>query len=100
MSKRHPTLKNNIVVGAGAKILGPITINDNVKIGANAVVLKDVAKNKTVVGVPAHVIDKSSVKPEVFSAYGACATDKDPILSQLELLEKQIKELKQKNTKN
>ncbi len=100
MNKRHPTLKNNIVVGAGAKILGPITINDNVKIGANAVVLKDVAKNKTVVGVPAHVVDKSAIKPEAFSAYGACATDKDPILCQLELLEKQIKELKQKNTKN
>ena len=39
LSKRHPTLKNNIIVGAGAKILGPITINDNVKIGANAVVI-------------------------------------------------------------
>ena len=100
MSKRHPTLKNNIVVGAGAKILGPITINDNVKIGANAVVLKDVAKNNTVVGVPAHVVDKSALKPEMFSAYGACASDKDPILHQLEQLEKQIKELKKKNNKN
>lgn len=100
MNKRHPTLKNNIVVGAGAKILGPITIGDNVKIGANAVVLKNVAENKTVVGVPAHVVEKSAIKPEAFSAYGACAADKDPILCQLEQLEKQIKELKKKNTKN
>ena len=100
LAKRHPTLKNNIIVGAGAKILGPITIDDNVKIGANAVILKDVAKNKTVVGVPGHVVDKSASKPESFTAYGACASDKDPILCQLELLEKQIKDLKQKNKKN
>lgn len=94
--KRHPTLQNNIVVGAGAKILGPITIGDNVKIGANAVILKDVAKNQTVVGVPGHIVDKSTSKPDIFSAYGACASDKDPILCQLEYLEKQIKDLKQK----
>ena len=95
--KRHPTLKNNIVVGAGAKILGPITIGDNVKIGANAVILKDVAENRTVVGVPGHVVDKMEVKPDVFSAYGACASDKDPILCQIEALEKQLKDyLKQK----
>ena len=63
-------------------------------------VLKDVAKNKTVVGVPAHVVDKSALKPEEFSAYGACATDKDPILCQLELLEKEIRELKRKKKQN
>lgn len=49
--KRHPTLKNNVVVGAGAKVLGNITIGNNVKIGANAVVLTDVPDNCTVVGV-------------------------------------------------
>jgi serine O-acetyltransferase len=48
--KRHPTLGNNVLVGAGAKILGGITIGDNVKIGANTVVLHDVENNKTVVG--------------------------------------------------
>lgn len=92
--KRHPTLKNNIVVGAGAKILGPITIENNVKIGANAVVLKDVAENKTIVGVPGHVVDKSNVSSKDFTAYGACASDKDPILSKINALEKQIKDLK------
>lgn len=49
--KRHPTLGNNVVVGAGAKVLGGVTIGDNVKIGANSVVLKDVPANCTVVGV-------------------------------------------------
>ena len=50
--KRHPDIGNNVMIGCGAKILGPIKIGDNVKIGANAVVLKNVEKNRTVVGVP------------------------------------------------
>lgn len=50
--KRHPTLKNNVMVGCGAKVLGNITIGENVKIGANSVVLKDVEDNATVVGIP------------------------------------------------
>lgn len=50
--KRHPTIKNNVLIGAGAKILGNITIGENSKIGANAVVLKDVSPNSTVVGIP------------------------------------------------
>ena len=54
--KRHPTLGNHVVVGAGAKILGGITIGDNVKIGANSVVLKHVPPDSTVIGVPARVI--------------------------------------------
>lgn len=49
--KRHPTLKNNVIVGCGSKILGNITIGENVKIGANSVVLKDVENNVTVVGI-------------------------------------------------
>lgn len=60
--KRHPTLKNNITVGAGAKILGPITIGNNVKIGANAVVLNDIKSNQTVVGIPAHPIKNKKIK--------------------------------------
>ena len=50
--KRHPDLGNNVIVGCGAKILGPIKIGNNVKIGANAVVLKEVQDNSTIVGVP------------------------------------------------
>lgn len=56
--KRHPRIGNNVMVGTGAKVLGPITIGDNVKIGAGAIVLKDVRSNVTVVGVPAHEVVK------------------------------------------
>lgn len=56
--KRHPTLKNNVIVGAGAKVLGDIVIGDNVKIGANAVVVKSVESNLTVVGIPAKPLKK------------------------------------------
>lgn len=51
--KRHPTVGNNVIIGCGAKILGPISIGDGAKIGANSVVLKNVPKGKTVVGIPA-----------------------------------------------
>ncbi len=55
--KRHPTVGNDVVIGAGAKVLGPITIGDNSKIGANSVVLKNVPKNSTVVGIPGKIIN-------------------------------------------
>jgi serine O-acetyltransferase len=54
--KRHPTLGNNVVVGAGASVLGPITVGDNAKVGANSVVVRDVPPNATVVGMPAKVV--------------------------------------------
>jgi serine O-acetyltransferase len=54
--KRHPTLGSNVMVGAGAKVLGPVTIGDNSKVGANALVLLDVPQNSTAVGVPARVV--------------------------------------------
>lgn len=60
--KRHPTLGNNVMVGAGAKVLGPFRVGDNVKIAANAVVLDEVAPNCTAVGVPARVVKKDGVK--------------------------------------
>ena len=56
--KRHPTLKNGVFVGAGAKVLGNIEIGNNAKIGANAVVLTDIPDNVTAVGVPARIIEK------------------------------------------
>lgn len=55
-NKRHPDIGNNVMIGCGAKILGPIKIGNNVKIGANAVVLKDVEDNSTVVGIPGKVV--------------------------------------------
>ncbi|QYE99421.1 serine O-acetyltransferase EpsC [Paraclostridium sordellii] len=54
--KRHPTVGNDVIIGAGAKILGPITIGNNSKVGANSVVLKDVPSNSTVVGIPGKII--------------------------------------------
>lgn len=56
--KRHPTIGNNVIIGTGAKILGPITIGDNSKIGANAVVLENIPANSTAVGIPAKVVNK------------------------------------------
>jgi len=56
--KRHPTIKSNVVLGSGAKILGNITIGENSKIGANSVVVTDVPKNSTAIGVPARIIKK------------------------------------------
>ena len=95
MTKRHPTLGNNVIVGAGAQILGPIKIGDDVKVGANAVVLKDVTAGQTVVGVPAHKVDKAPAQPSLFMAYGVCSTDKDPIDCKLEYLQKEIDNLHQ-----
>jgi serine O-acetyltransferase len=54
--KRHPTLGDGVLVGAGAKILGPITLGDNVRVGANSVVVKDVPANRTVVGIPGRIV--------------------------------------------
>ncbi|NLY03384.1 MAG: serine O-acetyltransferase, partial [Campylobacter sp.] len=58
--KRHPTIENGVVIGAGAKILGNITIGENSKIGANSVVVKNVPKNSTAVGIPAKILGKKS----------------------------------------
>ena len=59
--KRHPTLMDNVVVGSGAQILGPVTVNRNAKIGANAVVTKNVPENAVMVGIPAKNVSESSV---------------------------------------
>ncbi len=56
-NKRHPDIGNNVIIGSGAKILGPIKIGNNVKIGANSVVLKDIKDNKTVIGIPGKEIN-------------------------------------------
>lgn len=57
--KRHPTVGNNVMIGSGAKVLGPVKIGNNVKVGANAVVLKDIPDNSTAVGIPAKVVKNS-----------------------------------------
>ena len=62
--KRHPTLGNNVMVGSGAKVLGPFTVGDNSKIAAGAVVLSEVPPNSTCVGVPARIVKKEGVRVE------------------------------------
>mgnify|MGYP000011442925 FL=1 len=69
-TKRHPTLMNNVVVGSGAQILGPVVIGKNAKIGANAVVTKNVSENAIMVGIPAKNVGESSVDDETFKPYG------------------------------
>ncbi|MFN3327655.1 MAG: serine O-acetyltransferase EpsC [Fervidobacterium pennivorans] len=67
--KRHPTVGRNVIVGAGAKVLGPVYIGDNAKIGANSVVISDVPKGATAVGIPARIVFKNSTespKPHLF----------------------------------
>jgi len=85
--KRHPTLGDGVVVGAGAKILGPITIGRGAKIGSNAVVVKDVPECATAVGIPARILDDEtqSAREENaakmgFSAYGVGADSNDPVV--------------------
>ena len=74
--KRHPTLKNNVVVGSGAQILGPIVVGENAKIGANAVVTKDVPENAIMVGIPAKNVNKNTSKSDTsFKPYGVETND-------------------------
>ncbi len=69
-TKRHPTLRDNVVVGSGAQILGPVVVGKNAKIGANAVVTKDVDENSVMVGIPAKNVGEVSTQDENFKPYG------------------------------
>ena len=68
--KRHPTLKNNVVIGSGAQILGPITIGEYAKIGANAVVTHDVPSHAVMIGIPAKNIKSKPNEDKSFKPYG------------------------------
>ncbi len=99
--KRHPTLGNNVMVGSGAKVLGPFTVGDNSKIAAGAVVLSEVPPNSTCVGVPARVIKREGVRVGVDLDQ---VTIPDPVSSQLctlsvhmAALEKKLAELEKNN---
>ncbi len=89
--KRHPTLLNNVVVGAGAKIVGPITIGNNVKIGANSVVIESVPDNSVVVGIPGKVVSRVGEKLlDVDLQHGKLP---DPVQTMLNRLEERIASL-------
>ena len=87
--KRHPTLENNVVVGAGAKVLGPICVHEGARIGSNAVVVKDVVAGETVIGVPGRVVKTTLTEDKKqqqklaqsvgFDAYGTSSETLDPV---------------------
>lgn len=86
-TKRHPTLGNNVVVGAGAKLIGAITIGDNVKIGAGSVVITSVPPNATVVGVPGRIVEIRNPDTDTVEKLP------DPVWERLESLERRIAKL-------
>lgn len=104
--KRHPTLGHNVVVGAGAKILGPIRIGDNARIGSNSVVVKDVPANATVVGIPGRIIatgqDPRSQQRQAmaekigFDAYGQTAQTSDPVAHAIDCMLDHLHQIDQK----
>jgi len=108
--KRHPTLGNDVVIGAGAKVLGPITISSGVRIGSNAVVLKDVEANATVVGIPGRVVatrvdetpeHRAAIARKMgFDAYGTSKDMPDPVayaincmLDHIHLMDQRLEEM-------
>ncbi len=97
VGKRHPTIGNGVMISAGSKVLGPITIGDNSRVAAGAVVLKDVPPDSTVVGVPAHVVRQNGKKVDVKPLDQIHIPDPvqqeiDNINRKLKKLEEQIKE--------
>ncbi len=88
--KRHPTLGSHVLVGAGAKVLGSITIGDNVKIGAGSVVLRDVPGNSTVVGVPGRIVVSAHVNPDDLNQSDL----PDPVMSEIDNLRRENARLK------
>lgn len=92
VGKRHPTVGNRVMISAGAKVLGPITVGDGARVAAGAVVLNDVPPESTVVGVPAKVVKHKGKKVETAPLDQIHISD--PVQLELEALKKQIKELK------
>ena len=89
VGKRHPTIGNNVLVGAGAKVLGPIFIDDNSKVAANAVVLKNIEENSTAVGIPARVVRQGGRRVDDLDQVHI----PDPVSQELNKLKEQIAEL-------
>ena len=92
--KRHPTIGRNVILGAGAKILGDIVVGDGARVGANAVVVADVQPGQTVVGIPARPVERDRSRPAPvpgFLAYGTpCDGSPDPLMCQIEVLRSEL----------
>jgi len=95
--KRHPTVGNNVIIGAGAKVLGPIRVGDNARVGSNAVVLDNVPDDTTVVGIPARSVDRKHTRDHKvpgFDPYGIpCDDSLDPLLRDLDQMHCELAEL-------
>ena len=98
LGKRHPTLGNHVLVGAGAKVLGPVRIGDNAKVAAGAVVLSEIPESSTAVGIPAKVVRKNGEKVKDNSDLDQIHIP-DPVAQELARLEARIAELEKKKTR-
>ena len=96
--KRHPTLKNGVVIGAGAKILGPITLGNNVRVGSNSVVVRSIDDNETVVGIPGRIVRQKTEDGDSFDSYAAKASgiSNDPTLQAVNSLIDRLSEMEKK----
>ena len=92
VGKRHPTLGNNVMVGSGAKVLGPFKVGDNARIAANSVVLREVPPNATVVGVPGRIVRLSGEKLDHIHT-------PDPVMLEIEALKARVEQLEVANSK-
>ena len=93
--KRHPTIRDRVIIGSGAQVLGPIVIGEGARIGANSVVTKEIPDGVTAIGIPAQVVmPKDRVQARAFVAYGTPEGCPDPVLMTIESLRAQIVDLK------
>jgi serine O-acetyltransferase len=99
--KRHPTLKNGVVIGAGAKILGPITLGHNVRVGSNSVVVRSVDDNDTVVGIPGRIVIKKASESDTFDSYAASSSGRsnDPTIQAVDSIIERLAEIDKKIAK-
>tara|TARA_B100001142_G_scaffold303689_1_gene331194 strand:+ start:1134 stop:1805 length:672 start_codon:yes stop_codon:yes gene_type:complete len=96
--KRHPTLRNGVVIGAGAKILGPITLGENVRVGSNSVVVRSIDDNETVVGIPGRIVRKKAEDGDSFDSYAAnsSGTSNDPTIQAVNSLIERLSEMEER----
>ena len=99
--KRHPTLMDGVIIGAGAKILGPVTLGKNVRVGSNSVVVRSIDDNETVVGIPGRVVRKKSSEIDTFDSYAASSsgTTNDPTLQAVNSIIERLAEMDEKMAK-
>ncbi|MFN7452725.1 MAG: serine O-acetyltransferase [Alphaproteobacteria bacterium] len=103
--KRHPTIEDDVIIGAGAQILGPITVGRSARVGSNAVVVRDVPSGATVVGIPAHEVDDiPKTKIFTFTSYGTPTEGADDhqvmarLRDQIQLLEARVQQLEKNSS--